>query len=442
MTRIEKLQLDAVKVSALTKKDEVIVALENYGLKFDAKSSITELKTILIKHILTEIAQVNIQENTQDEQKLAAQAEKIIADAEHLQESFEKMSEEERAAYFQILEEQNPALAEIFDKHFPKFKKAGDYTRAATPATDLPFSEIIQNLPIRVVEQVIISQVEEYPLANQISIEMVRNGMKEVFYNDFTATDNESGFGDVKIGDYNPALSPVFKDTYKVDTEIHKGMPILDRVLNDITLTPATFVAIINNVVWGIGKPISHKLFQEFVAYLDTDANYDESIAMTGTDAKGKAKEVLNKMYQLGQTSRGHLKATFDGKKLEHRLISQRASLILNSKYATDYKYDLSSMTFQLGEITLPVKSIQIVDFEELKEYAADPATSKLGDIELIIAEDKHFNMIGHYQATKVVNTTRMKSVMHTYMRYGIFKRKNRYLGKFTKPAAPTGSVK
>lgn len=433
MKRLQKLNEDIIKVSLLTKKEELISAMQNYDLKVKEEFTIADMKEILIRHIQTEIAQLEIQANTQDEQRLAHQAEKILADATHLQESFKKMTTEERDAYVQVLAETNPELAKAFDSHFPNFRKASDFTRASQPATDLPASAIITGLPVRLVEQVIISQVEDYPLADQISIEMVRNGMKEVFYNDFNATDNESGFGDVKIGDYNPALSPVFKDTYNVDTEIHKGMPILDSVLNDIMINPASFVALINNVVFGIAKPISHKIFTEFVNYLDTDANYDESSATTGTDAKGKAKELLNKLYQLGQTSRGHLKATFGGKKLEHRLPSNRATIILNTKWATDYKYDLSSMTFQLGEITLPVKSIKIVDFEELKEYATDPSASKLDEIELIIAEDKHFNMIGHYQATKVVATTRMKSVMHTYMRYGIFKRKNRYLGKFTK---------
>lgn len=433
--RIEKLKTDIVKVSALGLED-LQKAMVNYGLEFTPEQTDIELRQTLVKHILDSIASLELADAMTDDDSVAKQAEQVIAKATELHEHFQEMDVNERASFVDMLQEDTPALAKEFEKHFPNFRSAKDFTRATQPATDLPMSEIITNLPLRVIEQEIISQVEDYPLAQLIPTEFVRNGIKDVFYNDFNDADVESGFGDVVIGDFNPASSPVFKDTFKVDKELHKGFPIMDALLNDIMLNPSGFVALINSVVWNMSKPISNRIYKEFITYLENDANADEKVAITGTDAKTKAKELHLKLISLGQTSRGHLKAQFNGKKLEHRLPSTRATLILNSKYATDYKYDLTAMTFQLGEITIPVKQILVVDFEELKEYSADVANSKLADIEYVIWEDKNFNMIFHYQATKVMNTTRMKSVVHTYMRYGVFKRKNRYLGIFTKKAS------
>lgn len=433
---IDKLNVDIVKIATMTKKEELQTAMSIYGLEFTDEMGVNELKGTLIKHIQNEIASLELKENLTDDATLAVQAEQIITKATELNEAMEQMSQEERDAFVIAMQEQTPALAEEFEKHFPHFRSAKAYTRAVQPASDLPMSEIITGLPLRVVEQSIISQVESYSLSGLIPVEFVRNGIKEVFYNDFNETDTESGFADVKLADFNPALSPVFKDTYKVDTEIHKALPILDSVLNDIMLNPSGFVALINSVVWGLTKPVSNRIYKEFIKYIEDDTNADEVAPLTGADAKEKAKEMHLKLIKLGQTSRGHLKATFGSKKLEHRLPSSRATIILNSKYATDYKYDLTANTFQLGEITLPVKSILVVDFEDLKEFTADASATKIADIEYLIWEDGNFNMIFHYQATKVMNTTRMKSVIHQYTRFGVFKRKNRYLGKFTKKTA------
>lgn len=423
-------------VSTLKTKEDMKELFGQYDLTFNEKANLAELKATFISHItdLFTKAQAHdeIKASMSDKAQLQTQAEQIIKSATELDEKLATLTQEERDAYVDHLNE-SMGLGEYFEKAFPQFRSAKETRSAIVVADDLPASKIITNLPVRVITQAIYSEIATYPMGHLITTEQIRNGIKDVFYNDFNDADNKSGFSDVVIGDYNPASAPVFKDTYQVDTEIHAEYPILDSVLNDVALTPAFFVELINNYVWNIAKPIAKAIYKRFIAFIDTDANYDFTKALGSADIKENSKELYEKLASLNTTGRDHLKATFGGKKLEFRLPTGDATLILNSKFSSKYKYDLVAGTFQYGEIKLQAKEILVFDFAILKGYAPDPSTSTLEDTEVVIYQDGVYQEMIHYDASKQVETPKLKSVFHRYMRIGNFKRKNRFMGKFTK---------
>lgn len=419
------------KIVAVTtmKTKEVEKELNALEIVFDKTLSLNEKKELLIGALLTQSTVKEFKEENLSEDALKKRATEIIEVAQvHNAVLGDMETEEERRIYIENLQDEiAPAVAEHIIAVFPDLIEQFD----TIVVSDLPASQILTNLPVRVIDQMIVKVLVNYPLMGLVQKEMVTNGLKQIFYKDYRDTDDKSGFANVEIGDYNMGTEPVFQETKQVDTEIHKGYDLLSTLLNDVTVTVGLFVGLIKDFVYAIAKPFAKKMYARFVTFLDTTTSYDEIITFTAADAKTKAKEVSNKLVELQTPSRNNLKKKPDGSALalEYHLQSTNANLILNKKYATDYKYDLVAGTFQFGEIKLNVKSITVVDFDRLAEYTENsPATDILKGLEVILVEDGVYQEMVHYSATKQVNTPKLKEVFHRYDRLGNYRRKDKIL--------------
>ncbi len=303
--------------------------------------------------------------------------------------------------------------------------------------TDLPLSDIINNIPVRVVEQKLERMLAKYKIMNIVPMVQVRNGMKQLFYKDFRDADSTSGASDVVIGDYNMGLEPIFQETKRVNKEIHKGFDIIDGVLNDITIDPSLFVSLVNDYALAIAKPIAKALYKIFITFIDDDSNYDEITEFTSADTKERAEQFYQYITSKGTTSRSNLVVKPNGSTLalEYEMESENMILIMNNAYASKYRFDLSANTFQLGEITIPVSQILVFDFAKLAEYSDKGKASTLASKELILYEKGVVEMISQYNANKVVDTPKLKKVSHSYAKVGEFRYKDKFLGAF-KPKA------
>lgn len=428
----------SAEIIAVSRKSEKAVSkqLSDMGVVFDKALSLNEKRELLIKKLLEKDVVDAVKQELTDKDRLEKTAAKMLEDANAHNEVLKGLeSQEEIDAYIESIEDEfGVGVREELEKVFPKIRQ----TRAAIPtANDLPASDIITTLSVRVVEQAIAKVIANYPMMSNVSTEMVRNGLKEIFYQDYTDADSESGFSDVKIGDFNGERPLEFSELIQVDTEIHKSYKILSTMLNDVTVTPGLFVALVNSFTYAIARPIAKKMFERFVAYLEDDTNFDFVKAFASADTTERAKELSNKLTSLNTTSRKHLSQKPDGssKILEVRVPATEINLILNSKFSTDYNYDLAAKTFQLGKVTYTVKSIEVVDFELVKDYTSDPSTSKFADTEVIMLQDGKYTRLVHYDAAKTIDTPKMFKTYHSYTRVGALARKDKFAGKFKKHA-------
>lgn len=427
---------DALKLA----KEAIVAELTAQGATFETDLTKAELVEKLFNDYAEKPVQTENKVEALTEEQLEKKSKRILDKATEINELLAgAKTAEEREAILKGIDTELPIMQDLL----VAFPNILDPASPVETADDLPASRIITSLPVRVVEQAVNSILtEEYELMKYVSQEDVRNGIKQELYGDFRDADETSGFANVSIDDYNQGIEPVFSEVYKVDIEIHKGMDILSAMLNDVAITAGTYVALIQDVVRGIARPFAKRIYQEVINFLDSDAsatgNYDEVVAFTGADTKAKAKEFHKFLISKNTTSRTNLtkKPSGSTKPLEHKVKASNLAIIINADFATDYKYDLTAMTFQLGEIKLPVKSIEVLDFTKLAEYAKTPASSKLKDMEIIGIEDGVIKLIKHYSGTKIVDTPKLKSVIHRYDRFGIYRLKNKILFAFTKKTA------
>ena len=295
--------------------------------------------------------------------------------------------------------------------------------------TDLDPSDIVKNIPVAIVEQEIIDLTLQYPLMENVTRKQWINGLATVFYKDYGQIDNKSGYDDVTISDYNESGFSQFKEVYQVDTNIHKGYDILDTILNDVTVTVGLFISLVNDIVYAIARPFAKELYSRFITFIDDDNNFDEVIAFKATDdAKEKAKTIYNYVTSLKTPSRDNLKKMPTGaiQPLEYSLEGKKMTMILNKTYASDYNYDLAANTFQLGKIELDFDTIKVLDFTKLAAYSLSTSTGKLAGYQVILIESGIYNEIVHYEASKVVDTPKLKKVLHRYLRIGSYRRKDK----------------
>lgn len=428
-----KMQDKINSVMTISTIAEARTAAKNFGIE-SAGKTLTELKTEMVTAIANSYRVSGAPDNTELVNSAEASAKLILEEAEELDEKLKDMPVDEREIYFnEVLSKKSTEIAELFKKVFPEFTTHKEYRNAIAADKDLPASAILTNFSIRIVTQQIGDRLEEYGLGSLLNTEMVRNGVKEKFYRDFKATDSKSGYSDVEISDFNAGYNKSYSKKWQVDTEIHAGYDIINSMLNDVTLTPGLFVALVSDYAYNISKPIANKIFRELIKFIEDDTNYDKVGAFAGADAKERAKELSLRIKKLKTTSRNHLSTKFDGKALEYRQRPEETTLIINTKYSADYNYDLVANTFQMGAITMQVGNIIEVDFDELKQYAPDPTTTKIGDIDVLIWTNGAANQFYHYQGTTLMPTPKLKSVFHYFARYGMMKDPNKYLEKFNK---------
>lgn len=341
-------------------------------------------------------------------------------------------TEAERKAYITALgNTMGAAMSDEVDSVFANFVTLAD----TQPSTDLPTSEIITNLSIRLIDQTISNLSVTYPLMNLVVTKVVANGIKEIFYKDYRDSDNVSGYDDVTIADFNQGREPVFSEAYQVNKNIHKGWDVLSSLLNDVTLSLGLFVALIKDYTMAIGRPFAKVMFQRFITFLDTPAVYDEVLTFKGTTAKDKAKEFYKKIVTLSAPSRTHLKKSIRGttKGLETSIPQTQLHVILNVDYAADYKYDLTANTFQLGEITIKVASITVVDFKTITPEYSTEAAHTLDKTEVILFQYGAYNEMIMFSAAKTMNTPKLKTVIHRYDRIGNYRAKDKLIIKYEK---------
>ncbi len=447
LDRLESVIIDGTtytkaEFNKLTKQQLVDIAVKN-KVTVDTSANKLSIQLAIINFIIANpvdgvdevvvspIETINIDTKTSSETDLKNRVKDIITKAHELNTLIKQhIADGTLETFKESLKEQGlyDYVGKLFD-NLDGVKTPEEYDDVIV---DLPLSDIITNIPIRVISQQVVETTMQYPLMERVDKQTVRNGVKQWFYKDYRDTDNASGFDDVTISDYNLGREPIFSEVKQVDTEIHKGYDILSTVLNDITLTMGAFIALVNDVIIAIARPFAKKMYARFITFLDQDSNYDEVLTFAGKTTTDKAKEVSVHLTGLSTPSRNNLKVKPNGaaQALEYSTTGKKIYLIMNNKYAANYKYDLTSQLFTLGEVTLEVSGIQTLDFDKLAEYS-EIANGTLKDKQVIILEDKVYFEIVHYSASKVVDTPKLKTVMHRYDRIGNGRRKDKYLGAF-----------
>ncbi len=393
----------------------------------DAKEEVEKKLKAAVKKAVTDSAK----EST-DEENLKKRTKQILIKAAEINENLNSFdTEEERQIAIDTFTAEYDA-ADLVDTLFPTL--AADAADAPI-ASDLPLSEIITSLPVRVVDQMVRKALVKYKLMSLVNLTTVTNGIKQELYSDYRDADNTSGYSDVEVADYNMGIEQKFTETYPARIDIHKGYDILDTMLNDVTVTFGLFAAYINDFDIAISRPIAKRMYQRFVGFLGETTNFDEVITFSDqTDAKIKAKEIHNYLIGIQTASRDNLKVMPNGatRPLEYEQKLEETTLIFNAKYAVDYRYDVTANTFNIGEITLGVKKIMVLDFNKIATYI-DDATLKaeFKKHQVLVYTDGVYQEIQHYDGTKIVDTPKLKKVLHKYLRVGNYRLKNKLLTAF-----------
>lgn len=418
-------------------KLELVAELKARGVTFETTLAKSELVDLLFNEFAEgSVKSIDNGGATSSEADLKKHAEKLLEKATELNELFKSATTPEaRQAIVDALDAELGIKSDLEATFANLYAPAPQADGSELVASDLPTSSIITALPMRVIEQMVNKIVLDYPLVKYANIQQVANGIKQEIYKDFRDADSLSGFADVTIADYNQGIEPLFTETYRADVEIHKGFDILSSVLNDVTLSAGLWVALVQDQLFAIARPFAKRIYEMVVTYLDTSANFDEQVQFTSDKILDKAKQMFIWLTKKKTPSRTNLvvKPSGSSKALEYALKSGNAHLVLNSAFASDYSFDLRANTFNLGEITLDVKSIDVLDFEEVAKYSKVASGGTLKDQEVLVIEDGVIQIITHYSASKEVNTPKLKSVFHRYDRLGMYRKKDKLLASFKK---------
>jgi hypothetical protein len=276
------------------------------------------------------------------------------AKALEIQNTFEALSDAEKSEYLE-------QLANEFND--PEIK--------SLVASDLPLSEVLTNLSIRVVEQIITKTALKYPMMNLLNITNRQNGVFDIFYRDYRDNFVRKGTDNVVIGDFNQGINPIVKETAIADIYTSNGFDQLSSLLNDTMINVGNFATLLGDFGLFIARPLAREMYQMVIKSLNTTENYNELITFADNDTKLKAKEIANKILSIKTPSRTHLKSTISGlpRQLEYNSMDDELVLLISSKYATDYNYDFTANVYQLGEIKINVSAIEVVDFTQFKGY-------------------------------------------------------------------------
>ncbi len=300
-------------------------------------------------------------------------------------------------------------------------------------ASDLPPSKVLSTIPIRVVEQMLAKATVNYPLSDKQNIQFWTNGLKQFFYRDYRDMDDRSGYGDVEIGDFNQGNGKGYQETINTTILKGQGYDMLNEVLRDFdVMSVGVWIALITDYNFNVVRPYAKYFYQQAIKFFTTAENFDGTTTFVGTDSKDKAKELWQKLVNLQTPSRTHLTTKLaDGTdmKLEYQLKAENTQLIFNKKYASNYRFDLTSGLFQLGEIKLPANQVEIVDFDTVTEY--DATATDLASTEVLLIDKGVYVQGFHFNASTVVVTTRLKSVFNQYIKHSPYKMKNKILWRF-----------
>jgi len=126
-------------------------------------------------------------------------------------------------------------------------------------------SQIFNNLGILPIEQMISITKKDYPLADLVPVEIVKNGVKMIFYADFKNTDELAAYEvpDDYVGKlYQTDEAVADYETFFTNYDIHKGLLMPDSVLNDFTNSTSIWMAIFENVSYQLSHSINKKFYE------------------------------------------------------------------------------------------------------------------------------------------------------------------------------------
>lgn len=351
-----------------------------------------------------------------EEDKLLQGLTEILENANDIEQQVSDLDPNEKEEFFKQLGE----------------KDGIDYNGLMKNGIPTTTSEIIANIPTAIVEQRVNDISIDYPLMGLVTSKMVRNGILQMFYKDTKTTGTKSGFKDVTMKDFNQGRYPQFTEILRVTEEISAGYDILDSILNDVTIQASLFVSLINDYVYAIARPLAEKNYERLLSYLDTTDNYmliKEFTKATPDQLKSNPKiqteinaQELAEFVILARTpNRINLTQKPNGspKILQHIFDPEKAVIVMNAKYATNYTYNLLANTFNMGKILLPFAKIIVLDFDVLN--ASLPKSNQfLKESELLIFENGGIMDLVHYNGAKTINTPKLKSVTNVYTRRGM----------------------
>lgn len=359
-----------------------------------------------------------------EQEKLLLALTKVVENANKIDSHIENLDESEKIEYFKQLGEKDGInYNEIMAKGIPN-----------------TVSEIISGIDTALVEQVILNISMEYPLMNTVKEEKVRNGIKQMFYQDMKQTGNKSGFSPVEIKDYNQGRAPIFSETIKATTEISAGYDILSEMLNDITIKQSLFVALVNDYIYAIARPLAQKNYARLLSMLDNKDNFQQVLEFTKTtdevknpQVKINAKELAEFVISAKTPNRKMLTKKPKGAttNLQYKFDPKNAVVIMNRDYATNYTFDLKAGTFNMGEVSMPFGDIIVLDFDILNDSIDGTSTNFLKDSEVLIIEKDAFWDIVHFTGSKTIDTPKLKMVRNEYTRRTMFLKKTALTVRF-----------
>ncbi len=417
----------SLKTKALTKQIET-AKQEIKDLEEEKTTTTSDLEAAIEKSNELQEQLDNLPESTidlTDEESLKNHAKDLIARTNEFNEALEAAPDREE--FIREVEEQLNLQPGAFQALFPSIFTS-DQSDPVVVNDDLPVSDIFTTLNVRVLNQTIVDLAITYPFMSIVVTKQTTLGVNDIFYKDYTDTDSQAGYDDVTINDFNPGTYKRFKETFKVDTNIHKGYAILNSVLNDIVLTPGLFAALINDFTYAIARPFAKKMFSRFINKIDDDTFYDEVVALPkATDTDGKIKALKTKLLALSTPSRSHLKKLPNGATigLEYQSTPSNLVLILNSDLAVKYAYDTKANAYNIGQVEVKVGQVIESDLSLIEAYS-DNSTKVLAGYDMILMEKGVYEEYIKYSATTSVNTPKLKTVFHRYDRLGNLRRKDK----------------
>lgn len=280
-------------------------------------------------------------------------------------------------------------------------------------------SEVINELTKRVIEQDLNTANQRYFTQIWFPRRFVANGLLDKDYEVKVAPAGTADpLADMTIADLEKGDEIVARETFEliVDDVDAADWHIYDSQAQDFATNSSRGLAILRLQANSRNRKFGKKLQAKILKTI-TD-NITETISLP-TDIAEASKVIWDTFYKYGTENDTVINDTINGVSygFDNTFEQNDFYLLLNKDFASSWKVDFKRNSFNYGGQEYQVAGIQIKDFSVLIGTSAD-----LQKYQALLIPKKAIDVLAHYDASKVVATTRMYTKGWDYAKQNAFK--------------------
>ena len=298
-------------------------------------------------------------------------------------------------------------------------------------ASDLPKSEVIGTLSKRVIEERTLRENYEYPLAGLFSQKLTFDGLKDFNYSELVENTTGSAYGDPTIDDFTAGDNKAIRDTFEAKTEHNYKAKIMDTVLMNFRTNPTDTVAAIFANAENIDKVQSKELEKVLWDKVNTEGY---KISVAGKTDIEVNKEIYKFLLAAKTTSKIHpfigtdgVISDKDGNTVQpaYKFDSSEFYMVSHPEFETNTVFDGERTFFNWNGSQLQLAGTMTIDFEKFE--GVDPTVGQaLSKNRAILIHKDAFETVADWEGSKLVNTSKLFNVIHNYMKWDVYKLKNK----------------